>query len=86
MVKGVSRQVIVVQCPDKKLFEQAIFILTEEAVASGVTDEMLLKQANAAIRCTKRKPRKSRSFLPAPVWAGAGAALTGLVWLISSLL
>ena len=27
MVKGISRQVIVVHAPDPKLFEQAIFIL-----------------------------------------------------------
>ena len=28
MVKGISRQVIVVHSPDPKLFEQAIFILS----------------------------------------------------------
>ena len=43
MVKGVSRQVIVVRSPDEKLFEQAIFILKEDA--PGVTDEELLRQA-----------------------------------------
>ena len=32
MVKGISRQVIVVRSPDQKLFEQAIFILREEAL------------------------------------------------------
>ena len=31
MVKGISRQVIVVHSPDPKLFEQAIFILKEDA-------------------------------------------------------
>ena len=45
MVKGISRQVILVKSPDAKLFEQAIFILTEEAVVQGVTDEQLLKEA-----------------------------------------
>ena len=45
MVKGISRQVILVQSPDPQLFEQAIFILTEEAVVQGVTDEQLLKEA-----------------------------------------
>ena len=39
MVKGISRQVIVVHSPDPKLFEQAIFILKENAVREGVTDE-----------------------------------------------
>ena len=43
MVKGITRQVIVVQSPEKKLFEQAIFILREDAC--DVTDDMLLQEA-----------------------------------------
>ena len=35
MVKGISRQVIVVHSPDPKLFEQAIFILKDNAVGGG---------------------------------------------------
>ena len=31
MVKGVSRQVILVRPPEPKLFEQAIFILRDDA-------------------------------------------------------
>ena len=31
MVKGISRQVILVHSPDPKLFEQAIFILRDDA-------------------------------------------------------
>jgi hypothetical protein len=42
MVKGISRQVIVVQSPEPKLFEQAIFILKEN-MGEGITDEALLK-------------------------------------------
>ena len=34
MVKGISRQVIVVHAPEPKLFEQAIFILNDDPVAS----------------------------------------------------
>ena len=45
MVKGVCRQVIVVKGPDPRLFEQAIFILKEDAVKEGITDEALLKEA-----------------------------------------
>ena len=50
MVKGTSRQVIVVQSPDPKLFEQAIFILKDEAVGQGISDEALLKEAQQVIR------------------------------------
>ena len=32
MVKGVSRQVILVQSPGEELFDQAIFILKDDAV------------------------------------------------------
>ena len=86
MVKGVSRQVIVVQSPDKDLFEQAIFILTDDAVEKGVTDEMLLKQANLAIRGAGKRPTAKKLSLYGPVWAAAGAALTGVVWLITAFL
>ena len=41
MVKGISRQVIVVNAPDPKLFEQAIFILKDN-MGDGVTNEALL--------------------------------------------
>ena len=45
MVKGISRQIIVVRDPDPKLFEQAIFILKEGAADTGITDDALLKEA-----------------------------------------
>ena len=35
MVKGVTRQVIVVKSPDPKLFEQAIFIMREDAFVAA---------------------------------------------------
>ena len=84
MVKGISRQVIVVHSPDKKLFEQAIFIL--KADAEGVTDEMLLKEANKAIRGPLGERKKRKLYLYGPVWACGGAVLTGLVWLMTALL
>ena len=82
MVKGVSKQVIVVHSPDPKLFEQAIFILKEDA--QGVTDEQLLKEAKQAVRFPMREGRK-KLYLYGPAWACAGAVLTGAVWLITSL-
>ena len=85
MVKGTSRQVIVVQSPDPKLFDQAIFILKDEAVAQGVTDELLLKEAQQAIR-TSRIGKKRQLALYGPVWAFGGAVLTGIAWLLTVLL
>jgi len=84
MVKGISRQVIVVQSPDPKLFEQAIFILKEDA--QGVTDEALLKEADRVIRGPLAGRKKRKLYLYGPVWACGGAALTGLAWLMTVLL
>lgn len=84
MVKGVSRQVIVVQSPGEELFDQAIFILKDEAVEKGVTDEVLLKQAQQDIRGGQGKKRKL--WLYGPVWACGGAVVTGLLWLMTVML
>ena len=84
MVKGISRQVIVVHSPDRKLFEQAIFILNENAVGQEVvTDEMLLKEAQQAIRSPASGKKRNRLY--GTVWACGGALLTGVVWLLTLL-
>ena len=83
MVKGISKQVIVVQSPDPKLFEQAIFILKEGAVGGGITDEILLKEAKALLHSDATRSRNN--WGPA-LWALGGAMLTGFVWLLSWLL
>ena len=77
MVKGISRQVIVVQSPDPKLYEQAIFILREDV--TGITNEMLLKEAAQVAQVGKKR-------IPGLIWACAGAVSTALVWLVSLLL
>lgn len=80
MVKGISRQVILVHSPDPKLFEQAIFILKEDAVEEGISDEALLREAKKAVRQEQRSFDKSYGFL----WALGGACLTGLFWMITT--
>lgn len=84
MIKGISRQVIVVHSPDRRLFEQAIFILHEDA-AKGVTDEMLLKEAQRLIRGTQ-SGKKRRIWGYGAFWSALGAAGTGLIWLLTALL
>ena len=85
MVKGISRQVIVVHSPDPKLFDQAIFILKDEAVEQGITDEALLKEAQQVIHSTG-SGRKRKLYLYGPAWACMGSAATALVWLVSAML
>lgn len=83
MVKGISRQVIVVQSPEPKMFEQAIFILKDDAVGEGITDDALLKEAQQAIRSYDKQSRKRHFYLYGAVWATGGALLTGLAWLLT---
>lgn len=84
MVKGNSRQVIVVNAPDQKLFEQAIFILRDGAVRpEGITDEALLKEAKQYINLPKQC--KGRWLGSGPLWACGGAAVTGVLWLLTML-
>ena len=84
MVKGISRQVIVVQSPEPKLFEQAIFILKEDA--QEVTDEQLLKEANRALHSASPDGKHAKLLRSGPVWACGGAVVTGLAWLLSVIL
>ena len=83
MVKRVSRQVIVAHSPDPKLFDQAIFILKNEAVEQGITEEALLKEAQQVIRGPQSK---RKLYLYGPVWACGGALVTGIAWLLTILL
>lgn len=84
MVKGISKQVIVVNSADKKLFEQAIFILSDEASENGVTNEMLLRQAKQMIQTPRLNPVKPALRFAAA--AAAGALTTGLLWALTVIL
>ena len=85
MVKGITKQVIVVHSPHEDIFDQAIFILNDKAVQQGVTDDALMKEANRLLREAKPAGR-GKLLQSGPVWACGGAAVTGLAWLLSALL
>ena len=78
MVKGISRQVILVRPKEPKLFEQAIFILRSDLTAEGISDEMLLKEANLAAQ-----QQRKCLLASGPLWACGGAFCTGLIWLLT---
>jgi len=84
MVKGITRQVILVKSPDPKWFEEAIFIVKEEALArEGVDAEAVLKQARQAADGYLKQGRawdRQLSRLPGPAWGAAGAAAASLIW------
>ena len=81
MVKGTSRQVIVVNGTEEKLFDQAIFILRDSAVGEGVSDEALLREAKGCLEVPGR--RRVKWLHNGPVWGAVGA---GLAWLLTILL
>lgn len=83
MVKGISKQVIVVHAPEPQLFEQAIFILKDGN--QGVTDEMLLKEAKHLMGMPPGRGKR-RIWLYGPVWAACGAVVTGLAWLLTTVI
>lgn len=83
MVKGISRQVIMVQSPDPKLFEQAIFVLKEDAISNeSINEESLLREAK---RLIGTREKKQNWQIGATIWAGAGALATGIVWALTTL-
>lgn len=50
MVKGISRRVVVVDSPDQRFFEQAIFIVRNDAGRRGVTARELVEEARRVAR------------------------------------
>ena len=88
MVKGVSRQVIVVRQPDTKLFEQAIFMLREEALGrKGITDQQVLQEAcRVADQYVQSRMETGhgawRFRLNRWMYMGLGACLMGIAWIL----
>ena len=89
MVKGITRQVILVKSPDPKLFEEAIFIVKEEALSrEGVSADQVIRQARQAadgyLKGNRAWNRRLKGFpffsLSGPVWGAAGAALASAIW------
>ena len=64
MVRGTSRRVIVVESPDTNLFEQAIFIVRNDALSKdGVTAQQLVDEACRVARSYTRSHSTRRPLL-----------------------
>ncbi len=84
MVKGIARQVIMVDSPDPSVFEKAIFILKESK--SPVAYEDILREAQLiADNYLKNNLGGRKIRIPPIAYALAGASVTGLAWLFVSL-
>jgi len=90
MVKGISRRVVVVDSPDQRFFEQAIFIVRNDAAGEGVSAQELVEEAKRVARNYMGGERTGfsrawREWSPL-VFALMGAAAIGLVWLLAALM
>lgn len=84
MVKGITRRVIMVKSPDPKLFEQAIFIMREDA-SGGVTADQVLQEAQKVADGYIRRNTswgKRLGQIPAPAYTAVGALLASVLWSI----
>ena len=87
MVKGVSRRVVVVDSPDPRFFEQAIFIVRNDAAGRGVTSRQLVEEARRVAKSCAGGSRSRRWKEISPLLSALlGASAIGLVWLTAALL
>ncbi len=87
MVKGTTRQVMVVKTSDTGLFEQAIFLLKEDSLEKqGITERQILEEAKRLAEGCSEQPKGRKVKWHPLAWSTAGAAFTGLAWLITILL
>ena len=87
MVKGITRQVILVIAPDHKMFYLAFsFVMVEALAREGVSADQVLRQARQAadgyLKGSRAWDRRLGRFagLAGPFWGAAGALLASGVW------
>jgi len=81
VVKGVARRVILVNSPEPKLFEQAIFLVREEAFRNDSPDQVLKEAEQIAKRCLHRSSAEpSSDLLPLILSFLCGGGLASLIW------
>jgi len=83
MVKGLSRRVVMVRYPEAGVFEQALFVVRDDAsVSRGVSaDEVLAEACRIAQRQTG--VAKTRKRWPPLAYTLIGAGGVGTAWLFS---
>lgn len=80
MVKGVTKRVVVVRCPDTKYFDQAIFMVRDDTLSEeGRSPEQVLEEAcRVADGYIRQNVEPRKRFLPLIV-TGAAVLLVAVV-------
>lgn len=82
MVKGVARRVIMVSSPDPKLFEQALFLVRDEALCKDSPDQVLREAELIAKRCLNRQQGGEADLLPLFLSFFCGGGVASLLWIL----
>lgn len=85
MVKGTTRHVILVKSPDPRVFEEAIFIVREDAKSTSLTPDGIIREAQdiASDYIRTHLRHSARRPLPSGAYVLLGAAVTGGIWAAS---
>ena len=84
MVKGVARRAIMVKSPDPELFEQAIFLLRDEAFRNGPEDQILREAQEVADGCIRRNsfPNRKAGRVSAVGFGFLGVLFATVFWIL----
>ena len=74
MVKGVTKRVVVVRCPDTKYFDQAIFMVRDDNLEGRSPEQVLEEACRVADSYIRQNVEKRKRYLPW-ILGGAGAAV-----------
>lgn len=82
MLKGINRRVIVVKAPDRRFFEEAIFIVREDVLENrGASADQVVEEARrVADNYVGKNTRPLRERIPAAGYMAIGALLATVVW------
>lgn len=82
MIKGISKRVVVVRSPDRRFFEEAIFIVKEGvAGVPGVTAQQVVEEARrVADGFVRKHSSKWYQRIPGLGYMVIGALLSSAVW------
>ena len=87
MVKGIPRKVILIKSPDPKVFDEAIFIVRDDALRKAITQEEIIREAQETANkyIEQHVQKKLISRIPPQIFTLFGAGAVGIVWALSSI-